>query len=59
MLLPWVEIPVKDIDLSLPLSMQDKNVRIMFRSSEAIDATIKQLEDLKKRVKEMELAANV
>ena len=50
MILPWITIPVKDIHLSLPLSMQDDTVRIMFRNAEAIDETIKKLEELRDRM---------
>lgn len=55
---PWIDIPAKDVKLSLPLSMADENVRIMFRDSKTISETIEKLEKLKDLVEEMELAAN-
>lgn len=59
MILPLIEIPTKDIHLSLPLSTQDSSVRIMFCSIEAINETIEKLENLKDIVEGMEIPAHV
>lgn len=59
MIQPWIDIPVKDIHLSLPLSMQDNSVRIMFRSTEAIDETIEKLKNLRDIVEGTEILAHV
>ena len=59
MIQPWINIPVKDIHVDLPLSMQDTDVRIMFRSVEAINETIRKLEDLKDIVAGTEILTHV
>jgi hypothetical protein len=53
-IIPWVNIPADDVRLQLPLSMQDKDIRIMFRNTEVIDETIKQLQNLKEIMREKE-----
>lgn len=53
---PWITIPTEDVHIDLPLSMQDKDIRIMFRNPEVIDKTIEQLENLKKYMIESGLA---
>lgn len=59
MIAPWITIPVKDIHLDLPMSMADDSIKIMFRNVEAIDETIKKLEDLKTRMPDKEILAHV
>lgn len=59
MFAPWITIPVKDIRIDLPLSMQDDTIRIMFRNVEAIDKTIEQLQNLKELVRDTEILAHV
>ena len=44
---PWLTLPVKDVRLSLPLSMKDTEIRILFRDAKTIDNAIEQLQDLK------------
>lgn len=53
---PWITVPVEDVRVHLPLSMQDTDICIMFRNPEVIDKTIEQLENLKKYMIENGLA---
>lgn len=59
MIAPWIEIPVEDIRVSLPMSMADNSMKIMFRSVKAIDETIEKLKDLKTRIPDEEILAHV
>lgn len=43
----WINIPTDDIYIQLPLSLSDKDVRIMFRNREAIDEMITKLQGLR------------
>lgn len=49
---PWITVPVKDVHIDLPLSMQDHDIRIMFRNVETVDKTIEQLQNLRELLKE-------
>lgn len=44
---PWITIPVNDISMSLPKSIFDTEVRIMFKDESAVNNVIEQLEELK------------
>ena len=50
---PWITIPAEDVSVQLPLSMADNDIRVMFKTTEAIDKTIEQLENLKRLMTEM------
>lgn len=54
MILPWITIPADDIRLQLPLSIHDRDVKMMFRDTKTIDNTIEQLENLKQLMAEKE-----
>lgn len=49
---PWITIPTDEVVVHLPLSMADRDIRIMFRDVESIDRTIEQLQNLREFVKE-------
>ena len=49
---PWITVPVEDVRISLPLSMEDDTIRIMFRDVDAVDKTIEQLQNLKELLKD-------
>ena len=49
---PWITVPVEDVRISLPLSMEDDTIRIMFRNAEVVDKTIEQLQNLKELLKD-------
>lgn len=53
---PWITVNVDDVRVHLPMSIHDKDIRIMFRNAEVIDETIKQLEELKKYMIKNDLA---
>ena len=49
---PWITVPVEDVRITLPLSMEDDTIRIMFRNAEVVDKTIEQLQNLKELLKD-------
>ena len=48
---PWITLLAKDIHINLPLSMEDRNVDIIFKNLEAVNDAIMQLQ----RIREMYL----
>lgn len=46
----WVTIPVTDVRVVQPLSIEDRNVKLMFRDVETIDSVIAQLESIKEMI---------
>lgn len=49
---PWITVPIEDVRIPLPLSMEDDTIRIMFRNAEVVDKTIEQLQNLKELLKD-------
>lgn len=48
---PWITIPANDVHISLPISIYEGNIKIMFRDENAIDKTIEQLQYLREFIK--------
>ncbi len=46
----WVTVPVNDIRIIMPVSMEDHNVNFMLRDVETIDSVIAQLESIKESI---------
>ena len=47
MLTCWVKLPSNDVLVQLPLGMFDKDLDLLFRTEEAIDSAIEQLQKYK------------
>lgn len=47
MLTCWVKLPSRDVLVQLPLGMFDKDLDLLFRTEEAIDSAIEQLQKYK------------
>ena len=43
----WITVPADDTRVVMPTSMDDKNIKIMFRDAETIESVIAQLESIK------------
>ena len=54
MVIPWISIPAAKAHIQLPLSLEDREIRIMFKDIATIDDTIEKLQDLKKRMGDKE-----
>lgn len=46
----WVIVSSEDVRIQMPLSMDDRDVKIMFRNVETIDSVITQLESLRETI---------
>ena len=44
----WITLPVENVNIQLPTSMLEGDVKVSFNNVEAIDDVIEQLNELKK-----------
>lgn len=44
----WITLPVENVNIQLPTSMAEGDVKVSFNNVEAIDDAIEQLNELKK-----------
>ena len=55
MIIPcWITLPANDVLVQLPLGIFDKDIELLFRTEEAVDSAIEQLQKFKDELRKKE-----